>query len=156
MHLAEFNRGILRHDWHDPRVAEFVANLDRVNGIARRSPGFVWMLDEDAMGAAQTGSDSPLGPDPRLASTLSVWDSAEALETFVFRTLHRVFLDRGTEWFDPLQGPRLVLWWVPEGHRPDVAEAAARMARLQAQGPGPEAFGWDWLRESRRQGGPAA
>lgn len=34
----------------------------------------------------------------------------------------------------------LALWWVPAGHRPDVAEARARLERLQRDGPTPEAF----------------
>ncbi|MNJ02106.1 hypothetical protein D3C73_1619560 [compost metagenome] len=33
-----------------------------------------------------------------------------------------------------------MLWWVPKGHRPDVVEAAARLARLREAGPTPEAF----------------
>ncbi|MNO07514.1 hypothetical protein D3C81_2297360 [compost metagenome] len=33
-----------------------------------------------------------------------------------------------------------MLWWVPKGHRPDVQEAAARLARLRETGPTPEAF----------------
>ena len=52
-HLAEFNLGVLKYDWDDPRVQGFVDGLDLVNGVAKRSPGFVWMLDEDAMEAAQ-------------------------------------------------------------------------------------------------------
>ena len=43
-HLAEFNIGTLKHDWDDPRVADFANNIDRVNAIAQRSPGFVWQF----------------------------------------------------------------------------------------------------------------
>ncbi|CAL9291542.1 hypothetical protein SUDANB66_01920 [Streptomyces sp. SudanB66_2053] len=32
------------------------------------------------------------------------------------------------------------LWWVPAGHRPDVAEAEARLVRLRTLGPTPYAF----------------
>ncbi|SHJ20497.1 DUF3291 domain-containing protein [Wenxinia saemankumensis] len=146
MHLAEFNRGILRHDWDDPRLAEFTDNLDRVNAVAARSRGFVWMMPPDQMEAAQTDPGSPLGPDPRLASTLSVWTDARALHDFAFRSVHRRFFDRRDAWFAPQPGPRLVLWHVPEGHRPDAAEAADRMARLARDGASDRAFGWDWLR----------
>ena len=146
MHLAEFNRGILRHDWDDRRVADFVRALDRVNGVAQRAPGFVWMLGAEAMERAQTDADGPLGADPRLASTLSVWTGAQALHDFAYRTAHRRFLDRGAEWFLASDGPRLVMWRIPEGHRPSVAEAADRFARLAAEGETEHAFGWDWLR----------
>lgn len=36
--------------------------------------------------------------------------------------------------------PERVLWWVPAGHVPDLAEALERRARLLAHGPGPDAF----------------
>ena len=36
----------------------------------------------------------------------------------------------------------MVLWWVPEGHVPDVAEAQQRLERLREKGPGPDAFGF--------------
>jgi hypothetical protein len=35
-----------------------------------------------------------------------------------------------------------VLWWVPAGHRPSVAEAVARLAHLKQHGPGDHAFDW--------------
>lgn len=146
MRLAEFNRGILRHDWDDRRVADFVRSLDRVNGLAQRAPGFVWMLGEAEMERAQLDADSPLDAHPRLASTLSVWTDAQTLYDFAFRTVHRRFFDRGPEWFLPSQGPRLVMWYVAEGHRPDVAEAAERLSWLEDRGETPDAFGWTWLR----------
>ncbi|MFJ4790482.1 DUF3291 domain-containing protein [Streptomyces sp. NPDC088794] len=34
----------------------------------------------------------------------------------------------------------VVLWWVPAGHRPTVAEAEERLLRLRADGPTPYAF----------------
>ena len=33
-HVAQMNWGVLRADWEDPAVAEFVDNLDRVNAVA--------------------------------------------------------------------------------------------------------------------------
>ena len=42
MHLAELNIGRLRYPQSDPRVAPFIDNLALVNGLAERSPGFVW------------------------------------------------------------------------------------------------------------------
>ena len=42
-HLAELNVGRLLAPTDDPRVAEFMAALDRVNGLGKRMPGFVWI-----------------------------------------------------------------------------------------------------------------
>ncbi|OWU83658.1 hypothetical protein ATO6_17510 [Oceanicola sp. 22II-s10i] len=141
-HFAEFNIGTLRHDWDDPRVAEFADALDRVNAIAQRSPGFVWMLGEDEMDAAQTDGDGVLGGNPRTASTLSVWTDAESLGAFAFNTVHRVFYARGAEWFEEQDTPRLVMWYVEPGHRPTIEEAAERLRILTEEGPGALAFGW--------------
>ena len=74
MQLAEFNIGILKYDWEDPRVADFRDNLDAVFALAARSPGYVWHMGEDEMEAAQLDASGPLGGNPRTASTLSVWE----------------------------------------------------------------------------------
>ena len=34
----------------------------------------------------------------------------------------------------------LVLWWVPEGHRPTLYEARERLVHLRVKGPSPFAF----------------
>lgn len=148
-HLAEFNMGVLRHDWEDPRIADFVNGLALVNGAAVRSPGFVWRLDDAMMEAVQEDPDGPLGGNPRIASTLSVWESAEALEAFVWNTVHRQFYERGAEWFQPAGGIKLVMWWVPVGHRPSIAEAMERFRHLEAHGDTERAFGWAHLAEAR-------
>lgn len=146
MHLAEFNIGTLRYDWDDPRVADFLDNLERVFDIARRAPGYVWHLENDDMEAAQLDRDGPLGGNPRTASTLSVWTDAASLKRFVWQTVHKTFYDRRDEWYDPAeQGVRLVMWWVPEGHRPDIAEAVERYRHLESAGESDYAFGWNHL-----------
>lgn len=145
-HIAEFNLGILRYDWDDARLAGFVDGLDKVNAVAQRSPGFVWMLGEDDMEAAQLDADGVLGGHPRLASTLSVWESTDALGSFVWNTVHRLYYGRRGEWYDDAEqnaGPRMVLWHVDAGHRPTIAEAKARLDHLAEHGPTEHAFGWD-------------
>ncbi len=152
MPLAEFNRGVLRHDWGDPRIAEFADNLDRVNAIAQRSDGFIWQLPEADMDAAQNDPAGPLGGNPRTASTLSVWRDLACLERFVFHTLHKRFHDRRATWFAQGQGLRLVLWPVPEGHLPDIAEAVERFDLLAREGDSDAAFGWDHARRLAAEG----
>ncbi len=70
-HIAHMNWGILRADWEDPLVAEFVEALDRVNAVAARSPGFVWRMPDDEMEAEQAVVGA-IWPPGRVASTLSV------------------------------------------------------------------------------------
>ena len=152
MPLAEFNFGTLRYPWDDPRLADFQDNLDRVNGLAQRSPGFVWMLDEDAMDATQNDPTGPLADRPNTASTLSVWDDAASLWHFVEKTLHGRFKARAGEWFEPGDSGHLVVWEVAPGHRPDVAEGMAQWRALQAEGASDRRFGATGLRRRALQG----
>ena len=144
-HLAELNLGILKYDWDDPRVADFVNGLERVNAVAQRSPGFVWMMPEDEMEVAQNDAQGPMDAHPRLASTLSVWEDVPSLEHFVWNTVHKQFYDRKGEWYDVGAELRLAMWWVPAGHRPTMAEAMARFRHLDVEGDSDFAFGWRHL-----------
>ncbi|MEO9822640.1 MAG: DUF3291 domain-containing protein [Paracoccaceae bacterium] len=148
-HLAEFNIGVLKYDWNDPRLADFQNNLDRVYKIAERSAGYVWHLDPAQMETAQLDVNGAIGGNPRAASTLSVWEDAKSLQDFTYNTVHKHFYDRKSEWYDPADqlwtGHRLVMWWVPEGHRPTVDDAMARLRMLEQNGQTESAFSWDYL-----------
>ncbi len=137
-HLAELNVARAVDDLTSPRLAGFVAALDRVNALADRSKGFVWRL-EDATGNA-TGFS--LDDDPRLIINLSIWESADDLAAFTFKTVHRRIFDRRADWFEPPTEAHLVMWWVAAGHRPRLKEAAERLADLRDNGPSERAFGW--------------
>lgn len=146
MHLAELNVARPRVPLDDPRIADFVNNLDRINAIAERSPGFVWRLkDESGNSTAVT-----LAADPNLIVNLSVWESAGDLEQFVWNTVHKQVYRRKAEWFEVLQKPHFVMWPVAVGHRPTVAEAEARLDHLAEHGSTDFAFGWDHLPNIRQ------
>ena len=155
LHLAEYNFGTLRHGWDDPRSAGFVAGLDLVNGIAAVAPGFVWRAtDEDpgTYGAAEgelLPADRARMSEDGFASTLSLWQSAEALEHFVWNTVHRQFYGRKAEWYDAVGNGNLVLWWVPEGSRPTEAEGMARWRHRETHGDSDHAFGWAYLKKAQ-------
>ena len=137
-HLAQLNIGRIRYEIDDPRMADFTNNLAMVNGLAERTPGFVWRYIDESGNSTSTRPYS----DPRIAINLSVWESVESLERFVYQTIHKRFYGRRAEWFEHFEGPYFVMWWVPAGHRPDVEEAVARLAHLKRNGPGDHAFDW--------------
>jgi len=148
MHLAELNIGRLIAPTDDPRVAEFMNNLDRVNGLGKRMPGFIWMME--GSGEPGTGNtEAKIDGDPQFVSNLTVWENLESLETFVYKTLHAKFLDRKAEWFEVLGKQHFVMWWVEEGHRPSLEEALEKLAYREKNGDSDAAFGWDWLRSQR-------
>lgn len=142
-HLAQLNIGRLRYPKGDLRAAEFFDNLERVNAIAERMPGFVWRLKDEGGDA----TNFRLNGDPGIAVNLSVWETGAALRAYVFKTVHGSFLRRRQDWFEPMTGPHMVLWPVAPGHIPDLREAAARLAGLAANGPSGRAFGWAALKD---------
>lgn len=144
--LAQLNIATLLAPLDSPQLKDFVANLDRINALAESSDGFVWRWDESYDldgGAAANGSPRsepahPFGDD--VLVNLSVWRDVAALHAFAFRSAHTDVLRRRREWFAKMDQAYMVLWWVPDGHRPSVNEAAERLASLRELGPSPDAF----------------
>ncbi len=147
-HLAELNVGRLLAPTDDPRVAEFMNALDRINGMGKRMPGFVWMME--GSGEPGTGNtDAKIDGDAQYVSNLTVWENVETLEAFVWNTVHRQFYDRRQEWFEVLGAMHFVMWWVPVGHTPTLAEALERLEHARANGDTDHAFGWKYLKEAQ-------
>ena len=135
-HLAQMNVATALFPLEDPRIADFVARLDEVNQLADTSPGFIWRLKSESGNA----TDIKASDDPNFIVNMSVWANAEALFDFVYKTAHRLVMAQRREWFARPAGAYMVLWWVPAGHRPTVAEGLARLARLDREGPTAQAF----------------
>ena len=148
MHLAELNVGRLLAPTDDPRVGEFMAALDRINGIGKRMPGFVWMM-EGSGGPGTGNTEAKIAGDAQFVSNLTVWETVETLEAFVWNTVHRTFYERRQEWFEVLGKMHFVMWWVPARHRPRLDEALGKLDLLRAQGDSDAAFGWKYLKEAR-------
>ncbi len=140
-HLAQLNVGRLVAPTDDPRVAEFMNALDKVNGIGKRSKGFVWMME--GSGEPGTGNtENAIGGDPQFVANLTVWESIADLEHFVWNTIHRQFYQRRTKWFEALGSQHFVMWWIEPGHRPSLEEALDRLEHLKAHGASEHAFDW--------------
>lgn len=144
-HLAELNVGRLIAPVDDPRVAEFIGALDRINGLGKRMPGFVWIMEGEGAG----NTDAAIDGDAQYVPNLTVWEDIASLEHFVWNTVHKQFYDRRAEWFEVLGAMHFVMWWVPEGHRPTLNEALDRLDHLRAHGDTDHAFGWSHLKEAR-------
>jgi len=136
LHLAQFNIGRMLGPLDGPVMRGFVERLDEINAIADGTPGFVWRLQTDA------GNATYLRPydDEWIIVNMSVWETVEDLRNFVFSGKHSEVLRQRREWFEKLEKPITVLWWVPAGHVPSIDEAKKRLAHLQERGPTPFAF----------------
>jgi len=133
--IAQVNIALPRAPIDSPLLAEFVAQLDPINAVADRSPGFVWRLQtEDGNATAIRAFD-----DGRVIVNMSVWESIEQLAEFVYRSGHVAVMRRRREWFERVR-LYMALWWIPAGDIPTVAEAERRLSHLRTHGPTPFAF----------------
>jgi len=135
-HIAQLNVGRAVAPPGSPELAEFMAALDRINALAESSPGFVWRLQS----ASGNATDILVSEDPRSLINMSVWTSVESLSAFVYRSGHSAVLQRRREWFEKPAEAHQVLWWIPAGRIPTVAEAMERLAQLRREGPSERAF----------------
>ena len=135
-HLAQINVAHIRGGADDPMMAGFFDNLDRINQLAEKSPGFVWRFQSEQGNA----TDIILTDDPNFLVNISLWESVEALKAYTYRTEHQAFVKRRKEWFNRYEGAYYALWWVPAGHIPTPEEALARLAQLDKEGPSREVF----------------
>jgi hypothetical protein len=134
--LAQVNIGRLVAPIDDPRIAEFVAQLDPINALADQAPGFVWRLQSGSGNA----TDIPYNDDPSIMVNMSVWESLEALRNYAYKSDHmRVLRDRA-KWFVKMDKPIYCLWWIPAGHIPSVGEGRERLEHYQKHGATPYSF----------------
>ena len=141
-HLAQLNVGHIRYATDDPRMAEFMGALDAVNALAERSPGFVWRFKDDA---SNNATNILVSADPHFLINMSVWETPEQLEHFVWNTVHKRIYQKKGNWFAPMATPHFVMWWIPAGHTPTPTEALARLDHLTKHGASEHAFGWESL-----------
>jgi hypothetical protein len=135
-HIAQVNIGRVRAPLDSPLMAGFVNRLAEINELADRTPGFVWRLQTPA------GDATYLRPyeDDHILVNMSVWESIEALKSYVYRSAHADLLRERQQWFEQFSGAYAALWWVPVGHTPGIDEARKRLAHLDEHGPTEFAF----------------
>lgn len=140
MHLAELNIAEPKYPQDAPQMADVMDNLEHINSSAATMPGYVWMHKDDTGHAMHMPT-----PWPDAAANLTVWESAEHLEHFVWNTVHKRFYNRKAEWFAAIKSHHFVMWEVEEGHRPTLPEAKERLDYLNEHGNSDYAFDWAHL-----------
>lgn len=121
---------------NDPIMKEFVDNLEKVNDIAEASAGFVWRLKDDSYNAT---SFNPYN-DEQIIINVSVWETIEALEYYMYKTFHSDFLRRRKEWFNTHGKASTAMWWIPVGQTPTLEEAIEKLDYLQIHGASDKVF----------------
>lgn len=135
-HLAQINIAHLLEPIDSPLLEDFVNDLDRINGIAEQSPGFVWRLKDDSGNATQI---NPFHDD-NIIVNMSVWENLDSLKAFAYRSDHlEVYLKRA-KWFERLSVAHMALWWTKAGEMPTPAEGRDRLLYLREHGDSEYAF----------------
>jgi hypothetical protein len=134
--LAHVNVAVAMYPQGDPRIAGFYDNIERINLLAEQSPGFIWRCTDEAVDEEARR----IFVEPSLVMNLTLWESAQALSDYVYRSAHAEILRKRAEWFKPRGGPAFALWWVQAGNKPTISEARHRLNRLQQVGPTEDAF----------------
>ena len=153
MNLAQLNIALAKELSDHQVMKEFTDNLAPINQLAEASEGFIWRLTDSADSEAPSDTTNNTTnnttnddiknltiDDPKLLVNMSVWESPDALKQFMFKTHHLGFMQRKQEWFTKLPAANHVLWWIPEGHLPDLTEGWHRLNHLREKGESPFGF----------------
>ncbi len=135
-HLAQVNIARMLAPIDSLIMAEFVANLDRINAVAEKSDGFIWRLTGDDNDATALR----VFDDDFLIINMSVWESRDALFDFTYTSDHVAIFARRKEWFSAIKEMHMVLWYIKTGHEPTPDEAKQRLSYLNEHGESPYAF----------------
>jgi hypothetical protein len=131
-HLVHANVARAPAPLDSPPMADFVAQIEEINALARRTAGFVAQPTPPDEGAVYT---------PPLLLNVSVWESVETLDAFTHQGKHAAALERRADWFEQTSEiSTYVLYWVPEGHTVTEQEVKERLDHLARWGPTPYAF----------------
>ena len=123
------------------QLSGFASASGPVESAGAAAPGFVWRKHTDVPRGRRTHPFAwDVGDSEGLVVNLTIWTSLEALDDFVHSGLHLEALRRRRSWFARHPEATNALWWVREGHRPPMPEAADRLRHLREHGPTPYAF----------------
>ena len=144
MLLAQFNIATIKYPLDDPRMKEFVDNIDLVHRIAERIGGLVKRLSDDS----GTALNMRVYNDPRIVPNLTIWKDVASLETFVWKTLHKKFFDKREQWFDVSAKPKNVMWFCQPDYNPQMSDGVERLDYMIANGPSDYAFDWKYIKNA--------
>ncbi len=136
MHLAQLNIAKAKYSLDSAELKEFMDNLEPINKLAESSKGFVWRLMDESGDATSIQAFD----DPNIIVNMSVWESADHLKEFMYKSNHMNFLKRKREWFQRGTENNYVLWWIPKGNTPTLEEAVERLMYLRENAETPFAF----------------
>ena len=145
--LAFMTVGILREPVGHEQVQGFVDRVPGVYQSADNSDGFHGMSIRDvgtwlhSWGQITLPACYPAPPqENQIATTLSLWKDLESVAAFTYHGPHGEALTKRRDWFDKLDLPVYVAWWVPDVDKVSWPDGCAKLDHLHHHGPTPVAF----------------
>jgi hypothetical protein len=135
-HIAQINVARLIAPIDNPKILDFVANLDQINSIAESYKGFVWRLKDDSGNA----TSMKIFEDPLIIVNMSVWETIEDLFDYTYSSDHIDVFRRRGEWFEKHESQHLALWWIPSNSTPSAEDGKEKLQYINDHGPTPFAF----------------
>jgi len=135
-YLAQINVADAVAEMDADEMSGFVSRLDEINALADQSAGFIWRLQSEEGDATSLR----VFENPLMLVNVSVWESIDALKSYVYKSVHVELIHDRDAWFSKMGQAHMALWWIPEGHIPSMEEAREKLEHIREHGPGPEAF----------------
>jgi len=162
--LAFTTFAIMKAPYGDARVAGFEALTPVVFRAAESAPGFIDRAREIDDRTSLTNFERDWGAWGRFAvpsyydgghetatdtraSTLSLWQSIDAVRAFARTGIHAKAYAQRQKWFCEPNWPTYAMWWVRADEIPTWSDAVSRLERLHAIGPSPHAFNFSRIFE---------
>ncbi len=156
--IALMTFSLLRAPYGDALVQEFDDRTPDVFAEAETWPGFIERAEPEADIAWMTNFQKEWGrwgpfavPNfylggttnghTRQAQTLSIWQDLGSVWQFTYRgPLHRIALQKRSDWFLDQHWPIYCVWWLPDTGNPAWPDACERLEHLHTEGASPFAF----------------
>ena len=135
-YIAQVNIAKMLAPMDSPVMADFVANLDRINALAEASDGFIWRLKDEGNNATSI----KIFDNDFLIVNMSMWIDVDSLFKFAYHSNHVEIFKRRKEWFSKMPEMHMALWYVPVNSMPTVKDAEERLTHIRANGPTEFAF----------------
>jgi len=142
-HLAQMNIAWMHGKITDPVMSGLANRIGEIYELADRSTGFVWRLPNSEITPETLEPFEAVFPGfqrDKFLYNMSVWETVEDLRAYTFGTAHAEMINDRHQWVDRITGASAVLWWIPVGKLPTIAESVERLRNLEMHGPTPENF----------------
>lgn len=134
MKVAVMTIGTLKEAADQQSALDFFERVPDVYAAAERSAGFQSRANR-SWGPIVVPScwkeHKHVGP---IIATLSIWDDLESVTAYSYHGKHGAAFAKRKEWFETVDLPGYVVWWIEDEHKVEWPEAAERFESIFTNG----------------------